>query len=321
MTRVHNENVTEVEEIVEEVAEVEETDGTEEAGIPLWMSEEETDLDSSEEDDDEVEGKGEGVPVATLVSIKKKLKGKISDRDTEIEDLKRQLAAKSQTSEAPQNLAAPKRPRISDFGTDDEYEDALDQYEEQKLAFQTQYVQHNSSQNEKMQKRQQELSQAVESHYDRAAKLVQNHSISPEVFKQTDMQVRAVIEDVFPKRGEPVFNDLIYYIGEDSEKVLFHIGRNKSKLAEFESLLRRDPTGLKAVAYLNRIAGQVSNTKTHSSRAPKPAAQINGDAPSSAKESALKKKWDAAHKKGNADEARRFKKQARINGIDVNNWR
>ena len=309
-----------------ELEEVETTEEVEESGeAPFWLEEDEPESSESEEvegeETDEEDTGSKGVPVSKHVSVKKKLKAKLGEQNEELERLRQENQKLKAGSQKPTNLAAPKRPRIADFGTDDEYEAALDAYEESKLEYQTQYVSKTHEQTQKLQQRKRQIEEAVDSHYDRADKVVQKHSINPDVYRQADLNVKSIIESLNPNNGEMIFNELVSTVGEGSEIAMFHIGRNKAASMEFENILRSDPSGLKAAVYLGRIAERSSGTKSKTSRAPKPAAQIRGDEAVSAKSSAAQRKWSDAHKKGNTQDAYNLKKAARAQGIDTSIWR
>jgi len=289
---------------------------------PFWLQEEEP--DSSGEEDEEAPETG-GVPVAKHVQTKKKLKAKLSEKDDELSKIKEELEQlkNGQAQGRQQDDAPPKRPRRADFDDEDAFEDAMDKYEDEKIEYQTQYVQKNSHQNQQQKQRQQQIDQAVDDHYSRAEKLVEKHSIKPEIYQQSDATVKGIIKTALPKLNpEVVFNGMVELLGEGSEITMFHIGRNKEASNEFSRLLQSDPSGLKASAYLGRIAERVSGAKANrNSQAPAPAAKLKGDEASSAKGQASHKKWADAHKKGRSQEAYNIKQAAKKQGIDVSSWK
>lgn len=305
----------------EETPESSEQGGAEEGG---------SDDDFNFDDDDDDPGKkpddkqGGSVPVGKHIATKHKLKAKLEEKDEELEKLRKEnellKSGAAPVQQQKLQLNPPKRPRASDFGTDEEYEDALDKYEEQKLEYQIQFSTQNQTQTQKLQQRRQEVEQAVDNHYDRAEKLVQKHSINPEVYHQADKNVKTIIDKVHPKKGEAIFNELVNLVGEGSEIAMFHIGRNKQAAADFENIMRSDPTGLKAAIYLGRIVERSNGAKTQSSRAPAPAAQLKGDQSVTPKGANARRKWQAAHDKGDTQAAFNIKKAARAQGIDTSKW-
>lgn len=298
--------------------EVEEIDGEEEGEekeTPLWMSEE-----TEQEEDSET---SENVPVSAIMKVKAKLKGKISEKDDEITQLRHEIEQLKKGGKAPakDDAAKPVRPKLRDFDSDEEYEQAMDEYEERKLEYQASKITSSKQQEEAQTKRAERLAQSVDGHYERAAKLIQEAGLNPDTYKHADTTIKEAIEDVLPRAGEAVFNELVSLMGEGSEKTMFYVGRNKGALTEFKTLLQEDKTGLKAAYHLGKLTEKVNGTKKQPSRAPRPAAQIQGDEGSTAKGSALQRKYDAAHKKGHTQEAYNIKKQARQQGVDTTNWR
>lgn len=277
--------------------------------VPFWMKEE-------DEEEEEI-SESDQVPVSAIMKVKSKLKSKIQARDTEIERLKKE---NEQLKMAPA-VAAPKRPKYTDFDTDADYEAAMDQYEEAKLNYQSNVISTRTQQSQVLEQRRRKVDQAVDEHYNRAAELVNAQKINPDVYKQADENVKKVIDSVLPKAGEQVFNEFINLVGEGSEKTMFYIGRNKGAQEEFRTILENDKTGLKAAYFLGSINEKISGMKNKSSRAPKPAARLpNGDVANS-RSSSFKKKYDEAHKKGKVQEAYSLKKQARAAGVDTTKWR
>jgi hypothetical protein len=287
-------------------------DVDEEDGLS-WMA------DESDGDSDEVDESGNSVPVATHVKVKHKLKAKIGEKDELIATLREENEQLKVQPVAPMELNPPKRPRASDFGTDDEFETAMDSYEDQNREFMTKAASHNTVQTQKVQQQENETTQAVDDHYTRAETLVQENSINPDVFKKTDLMVKSIIESVMPKAGEQVFNHLVSLVGDGSEKTMFFLGRNKAAQHEFHSLLAQDKTGLKAALYLGRITERIGGAKNQSSRSPKPATNLQGDVKTSAQGSALYRKWANASGK-DPQKAYNLKKEAKAKGIDTSSW-
>jgi len=288
-------------------------DGTEEEDGLSWMADE-SDGDSDEDDEKK------GVPVATHVRVKHKLKGKINEQDALIAQLREENQQLAQQPVAPMALNPPKRPRNSDFGTDDEFETAMDAYDDQNREYMAQFASHNTVQTQKVQQQESETNKAVDDHYERAEKLVQENSINPEVFKQTDTMVKSIIESVMPKAGEQIFNHLVTLVGEGSEKTMFYLGRNKAAQNEFHRLLAQDNSGLKAALYLGRITERIGGAKNQSSRSPKPATQLQGDVSNTVKGGALYRKYAQVSGK-DPQRAYNLKKEAKAKGIDTSQWR
>jgi hypothetical protein len=290
---------------------------------PFWLADEEPEEQNSEEEQDEGEQLpiGKSAPVSALVKLKKKLKGQISEKDEELERLRAELHAVKTGAVTPQQTTqAPKRPRNADFDTDEEYESAMDKYEDDKLKYQTQLITSTQSQSTQVEQRTRKILASVDNHYERAAKLVESSGINPEVYQQATENFKSILERAMPGKSEGMLNGVIDIIGEGSEKTIFYIGRNKTAQNEFAALLAEDPTGLKASMWLGRTTEKINGTVKKTSQAPSPSAQLKSGGSVTAKESAYRKKYEEAHKKGSLQDAYNAKKDARKAGIDTSNW-
>ena len=284
------------------------------------------DADDDDADDDDGQS-GDKVPVKTHVKVKQKLKGKLKDAESELEQLRREneqlKQGKPPAQQQPQQLKPPKRPRRVDFDEEDAYEAAMDTYEEQRRSYDAQVITYTSQQNQRQSQRHQQVEQAVDQHYDRAEKLVNKYGIKPEVYQQADKNVKMLLQQAIPNLDpEMVFNNMVEMVGEGSEAAMFRIGKHKATGEEFSRLLREDQTGLKASIYLGRIAERIGNSNTkRTSQAPAPAAKARGDQVTNLKAGTAKRKWTDAHKKGRIQEAYNLKKAAKAQGIDVSTWK
>lgn len=296
-------------EETQEVQEVEtlETEPQEEVISEPWMETEE------ETGDQQPAETSNQVPVSKYVKLKKKLRGQISERDEELERLRIENAKLKKTEHTPIS-----RPNRDDFISDDDYHDALDKYFDDRAQETYQRNQIQKSQEEKKTQHIERVKESVDKHYERAAVLVEKAGIDEEVYKNADMVVRHAVETIQPKMGDVIMDEMIANLGEGSEKVVYYLGRNPNALNQFQSLLVSDPSGLKAAIYLGQQKQRLTNPTKPKSRAPEPAPEVEGDI--SPSNSGLKKKYDAAHKKGNMQEAYNIKKMAKKNGVDVARW-
>lgn len=297
-------------------------DGAEEEDT-TWMQDEET--DSSEDDDDEqADGTGpKGVPVDKHILMKQKLKKKLLGKDDENVKLKeriKELEEGGAQKKVALDLSKPVRPRRNTFKSDDDYEDAMDEHEEKLAQFIPKVAATEANTAEQLQRRVKVVTDAVDGHIDRAAKLIEKHSIDPDVYSSAQDSVKQIIGSVKPGGEDHIFNEFIERLGEGSEKVMFYVGKNKKQLNEFERLFRSDPSGLSAAMFLAEKRNEIAGAKNLSSRSPKPSAKLRGGEAVKASESALKKKYDEAHKKGNNQEAFNIKRQAKGAKIDTSGW-
>jgi len=271
------------------------------------------------EDDDQTSS--DVMPVSAHIRAKRKLKGRIEEKDSEIENLKKEVDdLKKQRS-----VSAPKdetliRPKESDYESVEAYQTALDEYEDKRLDSKFSVVQGRKQLQETQTKAIQQLNKAVDEHYLRADKLIETSGISAETYKQSDEAVRNALEAVRPGQGNIITDQIIAILGDGSEKLIYKLGRSKALRGEFITLLSEDPHGLKAMAFLGEQKAKLLNTTRRKSNAPAPSNEINGDATSSNKERGFKKKYDEAHNKGNSQAAYTAKKEAKAAGIDTSKW-
>jgi len=291
----------------------EETVDLDDDGNPIeqepWMKEEdgEQDPDPSKQ-----------VPVSKFVSVKRKLKGQISERDEEIEQLKLENAELSKHKPITETTLV--RPKRDDFDTDEEFDEALDIYNQSRT---TEAINRTRIEDDKKAEQiqaQDKLTEAVDGHYERAETLVEESGIKPEIYKAADTTVRQAVEAITPNLGDVIVDQVISILGEGSEKVIYFLGRNKTALAKFQSLLASDKSGMKAAVYLGQEKQRLTNPVKLRSNAPDPVTNIKGDVPLTGAAAKFKKTYDAAHGKNNLQQAYNAKKEARAAGVDVSQW-
>ena len=165
-----------------------------------------------------------------------------------------------------------------------------------------------------------EIAKSVDQHYERAVELSTKSGISAEQYHNADLVFRQMIESIYPQAGDAIAEALISNMGNGSEKVVFNIGINDTRRAELKALLEADKAGLKASVYLGKLTEQLNAPTKRKTSAPKPAPANKGDATENASMKALKKKYDAAHKSGNDQEAFNLRRKTRAAGANVNEW-
>lgn len=261
------------------------------------------------------------MPVSAHIRAKRKLKGRIEERDTEIESLKHKVEElEKQKLVSPPKDETLKRPKESDYESVETFQIALDDYEDKRLDSKFSVVQGRKQLQEAQTKVVQQLNKAVDEHYLRADKLIETSGISAETYKQSDEAVRNAVEAVRPGQGNIIVDQMIHIIGEGSEKLIYKLGRSKSLRGEFITLLSEDPYGLKAMAFLGEQKAKLLSTNKRKSNAPAPPNEVIGDASSSNRDQGFKKKYDAAHGKGNSQAAYNAKKEAKAAGVDTSKW-
>lgn len=300
-----------VDEVEESAAEVE-TEELEQVAEPDQEETEETEVESWMKTDAEEEKKFTDGDVANARrKLKAKLEAKheseLAQRDKELEELR---AAQSTQG------VAPKKPTREQFDFDDDkYDEALIEWLDNKSAVSARSREQEARIKEQARRAAEDVEARVNSHYERAEKLLKESNIEPDLYRAADLAVREMIDRVLPTQGESITDNLIARLGEGSEKAIFFLGRNQQAQSSFEKKLRDDPTGLEAAMYMGELKSRFNAPKTRVSNAPKPAKGINGD--SSTTTSKLKRDYEKA-----TDVQTRFniKREAKAKGVDVKSW-
>lgn len=293
-----------VDEVVEEIeAEVEKEE---------WLKTEEDEVPASDDP-------SKHVPVGKFVALKKNLRGQISDKDRENEELRQRLAA-SEAQRQPPMGAELKRPDANDFEDNGAYQTALDNYYDKRAEETARRVRADDDARAQSEAGTRQLSEAVDSHYTRATELLETSGISEEVYQTADSTVRSAVDMLVPGAGDKIVDQLISVTGEGSEKVMYFLGRNPAALQKFQGLLQSDPSGMKAAIFLGQEKQRLTAPSKIRTSAPDPSPTANGDAPVNSNAGALKRKYDAAHKSGNIQAAYNIKKQARASKVNVAKW-
>ncbi len=311
---------TEIEEVIEG-DEVPADDATEIEGddksktVEAWM----------EEEDETGRTDSQTVPLHAHVKAKHKLRGTIKSQQDEIDRLKAENDALKTGTIKPVNssLQLPERPKRNAFDSDEAYETALDKYYDEKETIKFNKLQQDHNVNASQAKEIEALETAVNSHYDRAEKLITTSGISPDAFKAADTTLREAIEVIRPGAGDAIADQMIAILGEGSEKVFYKLGnpKNKALRGELINILATDPSGLRLAAFLGEQKALLTTVTTKRiSKAPPPDGQHQSDADGSDKAKLLKRQYDAAHKANDISRAWAAKKKAKQGGIDVSKW-
>ena len=289
-----------------------------------WMQTE----DAGDSEDDTKSGFVPSAKHAAKRKDFKSLKADLRDTSDENAELKARIAA-LEGGNTPQ-AQAPKptlgaRPTREQFDFDDNaYDVAVDEWNDAKFDLKLNERlttnQQSNNQEQAQQKAQQALQNNLSDHYERASKLVESGKVTAESFKSSDKMVRLSLDSMSPGNGENITNSIISTLnslGEGSEKVMYQLGVNETKMSRLQSLLITDPSGLSAVAYLGQLHSQVQTPSKRRSQAAKPSANADGETGSSGKAGTLQKQYA---KSTDPQERVTMKRKARSNGIDVSNW-
>ena len=271
---------------------------------PSWLSE-----DSDSQEDRRFTG-------SDIAAAKRKLKGRLEEKSSEVEELKDQVAQlmQQQQSQASQAQALNRPTREQFLNAEDPDEAYIDAMTDWKLASKIQQSQGVVQQHQ----RQQVIEQAQNRHYEAASKLIDEHGISPDLYKQADTQFRRGLDSVRQGAGDLIAQELITQMGEGSEKVTYMLGRNPSKMAQLQQALMEDPSGIKASMMMGRLQAEVTMPRKNTRKAPPPARRVQGDASSTGNSAKrMKKAYDQA---GNAQDAFNARRAAKKAGVDTSNW-
>lgn len=318
---IKDEYVEDVKDVKADTEEIStEDDDEKKPELESWQLTDET--ESSE--DDQKSGFVPNHEAAKRRKQAKALRGELKEKDSELEDLRKQVEAlqvgKAPQAEVKQTISEPQLP-------EDMYdEDAMRKYHQDMINYTKNVGNQYKVDNEKSQKdaQQQALESAkqksLDDHYERAAKLVSQGKVTEESFKGADKVVRMTLESMYPGQGDSSTDALISTLdnlGEGSEKVMYQLGVNPSKMQELQSKLTADPSGMLACAYLGKLQSQIQTPSKRRSQAPAPSSKADGDGGSAGKAGSLQKAYNKAD---GSQERITIKREAKLQGVDVSNW-
>lgn len=322
-TEADQETVTDQDEFEEEAAEEEsqesksgsesDEEGSEEAEVEGWtQSDEQASGDSDERKFTD----------SDVAAAKRKLRAKLEkEHSSEVEALR----AKVEQLESGQNgqreavtTDTEPMPKLDDFDYDEQkHAQAVAEWVQKTAHNATQTAQQKQAQEAKQRQQKQELEQAVDSHYQRAAKLAEEAGIDPENYQESDFQVRKAIDSAMPGGGDLVTDQLIAHLCEGSEKVMYYLGRNSGDRTRVVDALKADPNGIKAMILLGEIKARVTQPVKRKSQAPRPASRAEGGDGGSSTATKLKSEYQ---KTSDLQKRIDMKRKAKASGIDVSDW-
>ncbi len=279
-----------------------------EEGTEAWLA------DSEDEQASGSGGKSPKFTSSDMRNLRVKLTSKLDKKDEELERIKAELEALKRGSTQPVAQSVAKVPTLEQYNYDEaEYAAAMTVWVRSQVQGATQASEVQTKQLQK----QQELERNVNDHYERAAQLVKKHNIDPDLYHDAGLNLRKTIEAAFPGQGDVITDQMLARLGEGSEKVEYHLGRNAQKREILKAKLLDDPTGLSASIYLGKVLAEVSAPARKQTRAPAPAARATGGEGVVSDELSMKKKYQAEQ-----DTQKRFniRRKAKLAGIDVRDW-
>lgn len=282
-----------------------------EAELEDWMK---------SDDDQTSSGSEKKFTDSDIAAAKKKLRAKLeSKHNEETEKLKARLKELEQGKQP--DLQKPKREQFLDEDDPDEaFAEAMAEWKWNQKHAESEAERAAKDAERKRLERMQEISQGVDEHYQRAVTLAEESGISADMYQSADYRVRQALDEVFEGSGDAITDALISNLGKGSERVFYNLGVNKARLTELQSLLKADPSGIKAAVFLGELKHDLTAPKKRTSNAPKPAPQADGDAAVTQSAKALKSKYDKAHAKGDGQAAFNAKREAKQAGIDTSKW-
>lgn len=295
------------------------TESNDEVEIESWMQ--------SEEANSEDDAKGGFKPNHEAAKTRKRLKAKLNEKDDELEQARAEIERlKAGNTDKPEVAQLPPRPTREQFDYDeDAYDKAIDEWNDKKLDARLSSHQQKASETQAQEAQrkayEKRVNDSLDSHYGRANKLIGEGKINEDAYNAAETNVRNAMERINKGAGDQITNNLITTlnnIGEGSEKVMYQLGVNPSKLRELEEKIQQDPTGFTAVAYLGALQARISTPSKRRSSAPKPGVKVEGESGASGKAGSMKKAYDKAE--GDVQSRITLKRQARAQGIDTSNW-
>lgn len=314
------ESASDIEESDVEAVEESEEEGVELAEVDAEESDEDA-IDDWMKEGEELSNNDDQFTGSDIAAAKRKLRAKLEKKhNSELEELKAELealkAGNVQQVFKPEPTVKAK-PKLEDFDYDEaQYESALSEWIENKVNSQISAVSKSANLKTQQEAAQRKFTESIDNHYERAAVLVKDAGIDPEVYQQADAAVRTAVSEVRPQDSEIVVDQLIDKLGEGSEKVMYYLGRNRQAQELFKAKLLSDPSGFSAFGYLVELKATKTQKPVIKSKAKKPSVRIQGDAKGDTVD-AFYKQYKKA--KGVQDRLN-IKFDAKKAGIDTRNW-
>jgi hypothetical protein len=284
-----------------------ETDGDGQEGtgevIEAWQA----------EDDPASNGGDKKFSDSDMAGMRRKLQAKLGEKDEELDRLKQEVQALKQGTQRPAQEAG-KVPTLDGYDYDEaKYAAAMQAW----VISQVSNVTKAQETQVRQSQHQHALQNQVENHYQRAAKLVKDRTIDPDLYRAADESFRKAIEFALPGNGDLVADQLIARLGDGSEKVTFYLGRNATERDVLKAKLMEDPSGISAAIHLGGLLKKVSSPVQKTTKAPAPAARAEGRESASSNAANFKRKYEKAKDTQTRFDIRREAKRA---GLDTSKW-
>lgn len=326
------------EEVENEVDDVEAEEQTsEEDDLQEDEDDDDSDDDSEEDSDGEeledwMKGSDErAVPLSEHIELRQKLKHQRNDAEERSKALEDELERLRQENEKLKaggvtQQSEPTPPNLKDFEDDygdinyQAFNEANAKYTQDLVDYRLESKTSTSSKTQAEEAQTAELESVVNSHYERAEKLVKDGLVSADSYSKADKKIVETLESKLPGKGRLGADYMIQQISKVSdnpEKLWFKLGVDENLLGQvLDDFSKGESEG---IIHLMKVDKEISKPKKIRSKAPAPAKEVKGNA-SVKSSAALAKRYKSAHKKGNSQEAFNIRREAKHNGIDVSNW-
>ncbi len=280
--------------------------------VPLWMqTDEQTSVDGQ-------------MPVKSHIAVKQKLKGRLNQKETEIDQLRHEIEAiKSGASGSPSKPVTEQTamPRAEEFydakDPDAAYAVAMNNWVDKGVERRLNAHLQKHQQQQNSQQLGQKMNQSLEQHYDRAATIVSEGLLTADEYQNSEILMRQAVDAISPGNGDAYVESLLSRMGDGSEKLVVSLARNASHMQAFQQALRDDPSGISAATFLGELKGTFRTAKRYS-QTPRPGHTLKGDGGSAGDTD--KRQYNTAHTSGDRQKAFNIKRAAKLRGVDVSQW-
>ena len=259
------------------------------------------------EEQDSQTGNNIGISAKNLA----KLRSSRREARSENEDLKARIAElEARTNPQSQHQAHTTQPQVTafpdryDHDTDEQFQAAVQSY----IANQVSATQQQGQQTAAQQQAQQVIDESMGGHYKRAGDLVQKLKVEVSDYEQAEQAVRQSL-------GDLAYEQLVDSVGDGSEKLTYHWGKNPAKLqqaaAELQAEINRTGGAFKFVAQSARLADSIQmQSKTRQiSQAPAADPGLPSSGGNNASDAAILKKVEKLTAGRDRTEWQKYKRQ------------
>lgn len=278
---------TEVEAVEEEtpeavnLAEDEQKEG-EETETEAWMQ---TDEESSSDNEKKFTDHD-------IAAAKKKLKARVSNQSSEIDELKTQVAQLKQGTVTKTEAPNLNMPLLSEYDYDEElHAKAIGEWHNKLISSKVDASNQQAQVTAQEAQQLSERNKSVDSHYQRAVVLSEKSGIKPDDFRESELKVRQAMDSLVHGKGDDMVDNIISTLGEGSEKVMYYLGRNPDALDKMVNLARGNAFAM--MMEFGNLKAKLTATKNNISTARKPTKKISGDEKGGSVTS-FKKRYDKA---------------------------